>query len=257
MTVAKNVAYGLERESCRGPKIRRRVSEVLEKVGLDAMAARKPQQLSGGQRQRVALARAIVEAAAPAAAGRAAVGAGQEGARGDAAGAQAAPERGRHHLRRGHPRPGGGHVAGRPDRGLQRGQGPAGGRAGGAVRAPAHPFVAGFVGANNLFSGRACSVGLASDRARGAPGVSNLPDGTPALLAVRPERLRLDGMGVCAETSSTSASTAASRTSRFGWPGARRRSWWPRRGPPRSRRDLRWHSPGRAGDGVLIPRETS
>ena len=61
MTVAKNVAYGLEREKLAGAEIRRRVGEVLEKVGLDTMAGRKPQQLSGGQRQRVALARAIVK----------------------------------------------------------------------------------------------------------------------------------------------------------------------------------------------------
>ncbi|MEO3797249.1 ABC transporter ATP-binding protein [Nonomuraea sp. B10E15] len=61
MTVAKNVAYGLERERLPRQEIRQRVGEVLETVGLTAHASRKPAQLSGGQRQRVALARSIVK----------------------------------------------------------------------------------------------------------------------------------------------------------------------------------------------------
>ncbi|MFI6533405.1 ABC transporter ATP-binding protein [Nonomuraea sp. NPDC050547] len=61
MSVAKNVAYGLEREKLPRGEVKKRVGEVLETVGLSAQANRKPQQLSGGQRQRVALARAIVK----------------------------------------------------------------------------------------------------------------------------------------------------------------------------------------------------
>jgi len=61
LTVARNVAYGLEREKLPRQEIKRRVGEVLETVGLSAHAGRKPQQLSGGQRQRVALARSIVK----------------------------------------------------------------------------------------------------------------------------------------------------------------------------------------------------
>ncbi|MFI6299471.1 ABC transporter ATP-binding protein [Nonomuraea sp. NPDC050790] len=61
MSVAKNVAYGLEREKLARTEVKKRVGEVLETVGLSAQASRKPQQLSGGQRQRVALARAIVK----------------------------------------------------------------------------------------------------------------------------------------------------------------------------------------------------
>ncbi|MEV0617923.1 ABC transporter ATP-binding protein [Nonomuraea sp. NPDC050404] len=61
MTVAKNVAYGLERERLPRQEVKQRVGEVLETVGLSAHASRKPAQLSGGQRQRVALARSIVK----------------------------------------------------------------------------------------------------------------------------------------------------------------------------------------------------
>jgi spermidine/putrescine transport system ATP-binding protein/putrescine transport system ATP-binding protein len=61
LTVARNVAYGLEREKLPRKQVTARVSEVLETVGLSGESARRPHQLSGGQRQRVALARAIVK----------------------------------------------------------------------------------------------------------------------------------------------------------------------------------------------------
>ncbi len=60
MTVAKNVGYGLMVRHAPKSEISRKVAEVLETVGLDALAGRYPGQLSGGQKQRVALARAIV-----------------------------------------------------------------------------------------------------------------------------------------------------------------------------------------------------
>jgi ABC-type Fe3+/spermidine/putrescine transport system ATPase subunit len=60
MTVADNVAFGLEVRKVPAPERNRRVAEVLDLVQLGALATRKPQQLSGGQRQRVAMARAIV-----------------------------------------------------------------------------------------------------------------------------------------------------------------------------------------------------
>jgi len=59
MTVYRNVAFGLEIRKVPKDKIRRRVTELLELVHLDAMAHRYPAQLSGGQRQRMALARAL------------------------------------------------------------------------------------------------------------------------------------------------------------------------------------------------------
>ena len=60
MTVAKNVAFGLERRRMSRAEIDRRVREGLELVGLEAYANRRPAQLSGGQQQRVALARTLV-----------------------------------------------------------------------------------------------------------------------------------------------------------------------------------------------------
>jgi spermidine/putrescine transport system ATP-binding protein len=60
MTIADNVAFGLERKGV--PKAERsgRVREILDLVGLGEYGGRKPNQLSGGQQQRVALARALV-----------------------------------------------------------------------------------------------------------------------------------------------------------------------------------------------------
>jgi spermidine/putrescine transport system ATP-binding protein len=60
MTVAQNVAFGLEMQKVPGAEIKRRVAEALELVQLPRLGARKPGQLSGGQQQRVALARALV-----------------------------------------------------------------------------------------------------------------------------------------------------------------------------------------------------
>jgi spermidine/putrescine transport system ATP-binding protein len=60
MTVAENVAFGLEMQKVPKSEIRKRVEEALELVRLPQMAERKPKQLSGGQQQRIALARALV-----------------------------------------------------------------------------------------------------------------------------------------------------------------------------------------------------
>ncbi len=60
MTVAKNVAFGLERRKLSRGEITRKVDEALALVGLTAFADRRPAQLSGGQQQRVALARTLV-----------------------------------------------------------------------------------------------------------------------------------------------------------------------------------------------------
>ena len=60
MTVAENVAFGLEERRLPKPEIRAKVGEALESVHMGAYAQRRPNQLSGGQQQRVALARALV-----------------------------------------------------------------------------------------------------------------------------------------------------------------------------------------------------
>lgn len=61
MTVAQNIAYGLEMDKLPRAQINARVDEILQVIQLEALAKRKPDQLSGGQRQRVALARALVK----------------------------------------------------------------------------------------------------------------------------------------------------------------------------------------------------
>ncbi len=60
MTVAQNVAFGLNVRKVANPEKDKRVLEALSAVQMEQYAARKPNQLSGGQQQRVALARALV-----------------------------------------------------------------------------------------------------------------------------------------------------------------------------------------------------
>ena len=59
-TVAENVAFGLRMRRVPRAEIAARVAEALALVQLSGLDARRPAQLSGGQRQRVALARALV-----------------------------------------------------------------------------------------------------------------------------------------------------------------------------------------------------
>ena len=60
LTVAENVAFGLEMRKIGAAETARRVGEALQLVRLEHLAQRLPRQLSGGQQQRVALARALV-----------------------------------------------------------------------------------------------------------------------------------------------------------------------------------------------------
>ncbi len=60
MTIAANVAFGLEVRKVGRAERQARVDEALRMVQMEAYAQRKPNQLSGGQQQRVALARALV-----------------------------------------------------------------------------------------------------------------------------------------------------------------------------------------------------
>ncbi len=63
LTVFGNVAFPLHKRGVARNEVARRVSAVLETVGLSGFGERKPGQLSGGQQQRVALARALVREA--------------------------------------------------------------------------------------------------------------------------------------------------------------------------------------------------
>lgn len=60
MTVAENIAYGLEVAGVPRTTRAARVADGLRLVSLSGLDRRKPSQLSGGQQQRVALARALV-----------------------------------------------------------------------------------------------------------------------------------------------------------------------------------------------------
>src|SRR4051794_34861850 len=59
LTVAQNVAFGLEMRKVPKADMDKRVEEALALVRLSGLGGRLPRQLSGGQQQRVALARAL------------------------------------------------------------------------------------------------------------------------------------------------------------------------------------------------------
>ncbi|GAG24562.1 unnamed protein product, partial [marine sediment metagenome] len=60
LTVAENIAFGLERRKVPKGEIKRKTQQVLALMKLTGMENRRPNQLSGGQQQRVALARSLV-----------------------------------------------------------------------------------------------------------------------------------------------------------------------------------------------------
>ncbi len=60
MTVAGNIGFGLRLRGLARAEVARRVDEALKTVGLPGYGARRTDQLSGGQAQRVALARSLV-----------------------------------------------------------------------------------------------------------------------------------------------------------------------------------------------------
>ncbi|MFW2589539.1 ABC transporter ATP-binding protein [Sagittula sp. SSi028] len=60
MTIAENIGYGLRRQKMPKDQIARKVDEALDRIGLPGIGGRKVDELSGGQRQRVAIARCMV-----------------------------------------------------------------------------------------------------------------------------------------------------------------------------------------------------
>jgi spermidine/putrescine transport system ATP-binding protein len=60
MSVGDNVGYGLARRGVSRAEIDRRVAEMLERVSLPGAQQKRVDQLSGGQKQRVAIARSLV-----------------------------------------------------------------------------------------------------------------------------------------------------------------------------------------------------
>ncbi|MDA3917754.1 MAG: ABC transporter ATP-binding protein [Deltaproteobacteria bacterium] len=60
MNVAKNIAFGLERQKEKKAVIDKKTEEILERVGLPGFGEKKVDQLSGGQKQRVAIARSLI-----------------------------------------------------------------------------------------------------------------------------------------------------------------------------------------------------
>lgn len=61
MTVADNIAFGLNQDGMSRQEIDETVKQMLELVHMSDYAKRKPHQLSGGQKQRVALARSLAK----------------------------------------------------------------------------------------------------------------------------------------------------------------------------------------------------
>lgn len=59
MTIAQNIGYGLKLRHTPKARIAERVSSIMAMLGLEGLGERKPGALSGGQRQRVALGRAL------------------------------------------------------------------------------------------------------------------------------------------------------------------------------------------------------
>ncbi|PJI92657.1 spermidine/putrescine transport system ATP-binding protein [Yoonia maricola] len=60
MNIGDNVGFGLRQRGVAKSEIKKRVEEVLERVGLPGVSQRRIDQISGGQKQRVAIARCMV-----------------------------------------------------------------------------------------------------------------------------------------------------------------------------------------------------
>ena len=61
LSVEENISFPLTLMGIGKKEIKERTAKVLNEVGLDGMAKRRPKEMSGGQQQRVAIARALVK----------------------------------------------------------------------------------------------------------------------------------------------------------------------------------------------------
>jgi len=61
LSVEENVSFPLTLMGVEKKEVKERTAKVLQDVGLDGMAKRRPKEMSGGQQQRVAIARALVK----------------------------------------------------------------------------------------------------------------------------------------------------------------------------------------------------
>ncbi|WP_349744016.1 ABC transporter ATP-binding protein [Roseateles cavernae] len=195
LSLADNVAYGLQ-QATRGERAAR-VAELLELVGLADKANKFPAQLSGGQQQRVALARALAPRPPlllldePLSALDAQV---RQGLRAE--------------IRRLQQRLGITTIMVTHDQDealsmadrvvvMHQGQIEQQGSPQQLYAAPATPFVAGFVGKMNLLPGLVTGAGRArvgtAELACASTSFARYKTGSPVLLGLRPECLRLHG----------------------------------------------------------------
>jgi len=61
LSVEENISFPLTLLGVEKKEIRERTNRVLQEVGLEDMAKRRPKEMSGGQQQRVAIARALIK----------------------------------------------------------------------------------------------------------------------------------------------------------------------------------------------------
>jgi putrescine transport system ATP-binding protein len=213
LDVAGNIAFGLKQEGMERRRREARVAEMLALVQMADYARRRPHELSGGQKQRVALARALAKMPKlllldePLAALD-----------------RKLREETRLELTRIQERVGTSFVFVTHDQEealglasriavMERGRIAQIGAAAEIYERPASRFVAGFVGAVNLFEGRLVAAPGTPALGGGRPGINaltlavagidqplplpgdiDLPEGAEAALAVRPEKLLLSSV---------------------------------------------------------------
>jgi putative ABC transport system ATP-binding protein len=64
LTAAENVALSLELNDCKSAEALQRTLQLLDSIGMSALAEKFPTQLSGGEQQRIAIARALIHSPA-------------------------------------------------------------------------------------------------------------------------------------------------------------------------------------------------